>query len=120
MDSYLMNLREWRKSKELSQEALGRKLGFGDQWKTYQSYESGRTVPPQSIKDKLKKFGYAWPSEEAKSNQDAATLTREEFAEWRGYWKAGTEKLLSDLVDQSRRIAELEKQVSDLQQRVSR
>ena len=61
-----MNLREWRKTKELSQEQLGRKLGLGDKWKTYQSYESGRTEPPQSIKDKLRKMEFQgpWPYEE--------------------------------------------------------
>jgi transcriptional regulator with XRE-family HTH domain len=58
-----MNLREWRKSKEFTQEELGRKLGLGDQWKTYQSYETGRTEPPQSIKDKLKGMGYKWGPE---------------------------------------------------------
>lgn len=73
-----MNLREWRKSEKLSQEQVGRKLGFGDQWKTYQPYESGRTVPDQGIKDKLEKMGYRGPY--GKAQFAPAGPTREEFA----------------------------------------
>jgi hypothetical protein len=42
----------------MSQEALGRELGFGDKWKTYQAYESGRAPMPQEVKDRLVGLGF--------------------------------------------------------------
>lgn len=36
-------------------------------------------------------------------------ISREDFAEWRGYWKAGEEKLLALVKDLDRRVRELER-----------
>jgi transcriptional regulator with XRE-family HTH domain len=103
-------LRIWRKGKGLSQEALGRKLGFGDQWKTYQSYESGRNPWPEATKEKLRRMGYQGPfEEEIVSEPVPAYVTREDFAEWKGFWKGGEEKVLQLLRDLDRRLRELEK-----------
>lgn len=68
------NLRAWRKSKDYSQEDLGRKLGLGDQWKTYQSYESGRTPFPESLKKKLRAMHYDGPFPELRNEITRADL----------------------------------------------
>lgn len=114
-------MREWRKSKGYTQDSVAEILKIN--LKSYSAYETGRTEVPHEVKKRLEKAGYdgPWPQEEAKATSTvdlSHLLTREEFAEWRGYWKAGTEKLLTDLVDQARRIGELEKQVADLQKQV--
>lgn len=110
-------MREWRKSKGYTQDSLAEILKIN--LKSYSAYETGRTEIPHEVKKRLEKAGYNGSYSQEAVKEDAPPylthlLTREEFAEWRGYWKAGTEKLLTDLVDQARRIGELEKQVSEL------
>jgi transcriptional regulator with XRE-family HTH domain len=107
-------LSQYRKSKGLSQEQFGKKLGLSQA--TYQTYESGRSAIPPEIQAKIRKLGFVdrFPQEEGQDTPAPAgpALTREEFAEWRGYWKKGTEELLQRLEDLTRRVDQLEKRSS--------
>jgi predicted transcriptional regulator len=92
---------------------MGKLLGAKAQ-STYQRWETSPTSP--AAKEALeraralysKKKGKAWEAPAAAG----PALTREEFAEWRGYWKKGTEELLQRLEDLARRIDQLEKRSS--------
>ncbi len=61
------SLREFRKSKQLSQEDFGRKLGLGDKWRNYPNWETGRSPVPEDIKALLTgpkwKYVGPWPEE---------------------------------------------------------
>ncbi len=81
------------------------------------AYKTGRNEIPMKLQEAIRKLGYAgpWPREEVKEGAAPAEgvyLTKEEFAEWRGYWRAGTEKLLEQLEDLARKVDRLEKQIS--------
>lgn len=113
-----MNLRDWRKSKNLTQGELGEKLGIGQN--TYSAYETGRLAFPHALRVKLEKMGYKgpWPHEESAA-PEKDRVTREEFLELRGqvksfvqYWRDGEEKVLKELQELGQRIAQLEKRVS--------
>jgi transcriptional regulator with XRE-family HTH domain len=123
----LSELKDIRKALGLNQEAMGElfgvKQGVYQRWEVAPNTEVSRSALEKARDIYQKKNKKPWDASKSKSSTTidlSHLLTREEFAEWRGYWKAGTEKLLADLVDQGRRIAELEKQVADLKQRVSR
>lgn len=62
------SLREFRKSKRLSQEDFAKKLGLGEKWRNYPNWETGRSPIPQDIKDVLTgpkwKYVGPWPDEE--------------------------------------------------------
>ena len=55
------SLREFRKSKQLSQEDFGRKIGLGEKWKNYPNWETGRSPCPPDIQVKISKLGYDGP-----------------------------------------------------------
>lgn len=77
------------------------------------NWVTGRNNPEPEMQQLLaEKYGYdgTWPDRSAKESP-AGALTREEFAEWRGYWKSGMEGVL-------KRLDDLEDQVRTLSQRV--
>jgi transcriptional regulator with XRE-family HTH domain len=107
-----MNLKDWRKSKGWGQADLADKIGSNQ--KTYSAYETGRLkdIPPE-IQARLRKLGYAgpWPKDEGLEEAPAGGpyVTEAQLAEWRGYWRAGMESVLS-------RVDALEDQVRKLRQ----
>ncbi len=104
----MQNLKNWRVGKGLTQGELADKVGSNQ--KSYSAYETGRTAVPGEIQAKLRKLGYSGPfPHEEKAKPEGDFITREEFAEWRGYWKAGTENLLERLEDLTRKVDQLEK-----------
>lgn len=74
------------------------------------NWVTGRNKPEPDMQETLsEKWGYdgGWPAQKAK---EAAgdSISREEFAEWRGYLKAGMEgvlKRLDDLEGQVRKLS---------------
>jgi transcriptional regulator with XRE-family HTH domain len=113
-------LREWRKSKGFTQEAIAEILKIN--LKSYSAYETGRTEIPSDVKKRLEKAGYngPWEPENESTLQTDIIELRAALTAHIGYWERGEEKVLRRLEDAHQRIAELEKQVSDLKQRVSR
>jgi hypothetical protein len=105
-------LGDWIKSAFGDQGGLAEVLDPPVAKNTVSSWKTGRNGVPPEYQKQIRKLGFKgpWPREEA---QEAAAggsptyVTREEFAEWRGYWKAGTEELL-------KRLEALEDQVRKL------
>lgn len=104
----LTSLGKWRDGEGWTQHQLADKLGVPRP--TFQKMESGVGPIPPKIQTKIRKLEYTgpWPREEAKESA-GGVLTREEFAEWRGYLKAGMEgvlKRLDDLEGQVRKLSQ--------------
>lgn len=116
-----MNLREWRKSKGLGQGEIAEKIGIAQN--TYSAWENGRNEIPASGQAKLRKMGYAgsWPLEAGKeapaAGGPAPFVTREEFAEARGAWKAELGMVREALEKMGEAVRELALQLREEQER---
>jgi transcriptional regulator with XRE-family HTH domain len=106
------SLREFRKSKLMTQAQLAQKLGIIRA--TYQTYESNRSEVPIDVQTKLRKMLYDGPFPEI--GRKAEAVTREDFGELKGaltahiqHWEKGEEKVLQRLEALGQRISELER-----------
>lgn len=108
----LSELKEIREALNLSQAEMGMlfgvKQGVYQRWEVTPSSPTAKDATLKAVEIYRKKKGKAWTASIG-TTPTIEALTREEFAEWRGYWKAGTEKLLERLEDLTRRVDELEK-----------
>jgi transcriptional regulator with XRE-family HTH domain len=100
----------------LKQTEFGKRIGQ-KQNAISQVIGAGREPSKAMIQKIITEFGInaEWiytgkgPMKNEGSRQLAEFVTREEFAEWRGYWKAGEEKVLSLIKDLDQRVQALER-----------
>lgn len=101
-----INLGKWIRSKYGSQAQFADKIGAHA---TMVSRWMGGAGISEEYQAKIRKLGYSGPWPEDVKDSAGEALTREEFAEWRGYWKGGMEGVLA-------RLEALEDQVRKLSQ----
>lgn len=89
----MSELGQWRRRKGISQEAIGKKLGYGDKWPTYAAQERGDNPLPESVAAKLRTMGYdgPMPQEETGTTPNGAYITRDEFLDQMGNLKGRME-----------------------------
>jgi len=112
------NLGKWIREKWRTQVAFAEKLGV------HQGRLSKWLGGAEGISDdyqaKIRKLGYVgpWPSEEAKEASapvGGPYVTVADFAEWRGYWRAGTERVLEEAEAMKKQIADLARRLDRLE-----
>ncbi len=114
MGRFLSELEEIRKELRLTQMEMAPLLGAKahstyQRWETSPNSASAQEALERAKEIYRKKKGKAW---ESKASPSGDFISREEFAEWRGYWKKGTEELLQRLEDLARKVDQLEKRAS--------
>lgn len=104
-------LKQIRAALNLSQaemgELFGVKQGVYQRWEVSPDSPTARDATEKAKGIYFERVGRAWAVEAAGGL--SGDLTREEFAEWRGYWKGGMEGVLA-------RLEALEDQVRKLSQ----
>lgn len=113
-----LNLGKWIKEEWGSQVAFSEKLGV--QQSRVSKWLSGREGISQDYQTRIRKLGYKgpWPAEEAQESPAAAGgpyVTEKDFAEWRGYWRAGTEGVLERLKAAEDTIKDLVRRLDQLE-----
>ena len=77
-----------------------------------------RRFVPVERRSQLETLGWdgpwEWPAE-APAPAGGPYLTEKDFAEWRGYWRAGTERLAEELAEAKKALADLARRVDQLE-----
>lgn len=106
----MSSLGEWIKLKYKSQAAFADALDV--QQSRVSKWLSGVEAIPEAYQDRISGLKYKgpWPREETQeATAGGPYVTEAQFAEWRGYWRAGMEGVLE-------RVKALEDQVRTLRQ----
>jgi hypothetical protein len=112
------NLGRWINEKYRSQVVFAEKVGAHPTMVS--RWLSGKEGVSPDYQDKIRALKYVgpWPREEAQETPAQAGgpyVTEKDFAEWRGYWRAGTEGVLERLATAEKTIADLVRRLDQLE-----